>query len=246
MADGGSPLVQRRRLRAELEKARQESGLTQERVAGEMQWSLSKVIRIESGSSGVSTHDLKALLQLYGVKDPEQVDSLVALARAERVNTAVEFGQKSRNSRSPDMSIPFEACDPSGSFMFVGYAHDDKAVAYPELLRIRSLGIRVWYDEGIAPGSEWAEAIARALKNSAAFVVFITPAAVESQDVRNEIRLALRWKKPFFAIHLAPTELPLGLELQMGAVQAIMRWQMDEGSYARKLAKALASYAERR
>jgi transcriptional regulator with XRE-family HTH domain len=84
MADGGSPLVQRRRLRAELKKARQDSGLTQEQVATEMDWSLSKVIRIESASSGISANDLKALLQLYGVKDPEQVDSLVALARAAR------------------------------------------------------------------------------------------------------------------------------------------------------------------
>lgn len=84
MADGGSPLVQRRRLRAELKKARQLSGLTQDQVAGEMDWSLSKIIRIESASSGISANDLKALLQLYGVKDSEQVDSLLALARAAR------------------------------------------------------------------------------------------------------------------------------------------------------------------
>lgn len=84
MAEGGSPLVQRRRLRAELRTARQVSGLTQEQVAREMDWSLSKIIRIENASSGISSNDLKALLQLYGVKDPEQVDSLLALARAAR------------------------------------------------------------------------------------------------------------------------------------------------------------------
>ena len=84
MAEVGSPLVQRRRLRTELKKARQTSGLTQEKVASEMDWSLSKIIRIESGSSGISANDLKALLQLYGVKDPGQVDSLIALARAAR------------------------------------------------------------------------------------------------------------------------------------------------------------------
>jgi len=84
MAEGGSPLVQRRRLRTELKRARQVSGLTQDQVAGEMDWSLSKIIRIESASSGISANDLKALLQLYGVKDKGQVDSLVALARAAR------------------------------------------------------------------------------------------------------------------------------------------------------------------
>lgn len=84
MANGDSPLVQRRRLRTELKRARQASGQTQEQVAAEMDWSLSKVIRIESASSGISANDLKALLQLYGVTDPEQVDALLALARAAR------------------------------------------------------------------------------------------------------------------------------------------------------------------
>jgi hypothetical protein len=148
------------------------------------------------------------------------------------------------SSRNPDVPIPFDACDPSGTFVFVSYAHEDKALAYPELRRIRSLGIQVWYDEGIEPGSEWPQAIADALYGAAAFVVMITSAAVASRNVRNEINAALNWGKPFFAVHLTQTQLPLGLELQMGDVQAVMRWQMDEGSYARKLGRALASYAE--
>jgi transcriptional regulator with XRE-family HTH domain len=84
MADGGNPLMQRRRLRAELKKARQAKELTQEQVAREMDWSLSKIIRIEAGSSGISANDLKALLRLYGVTESEQVDVLLALARAAR------------------------------------------------------------------------------------------------------------------------------------------------------------------
>ena len=80
----GSPLLPRRRLRAELKKARQDSGLTQEQVASEMYWSLSKIIRIESGASSISPNDLKALLPLYGITNIDQVNALVALARAAR------------------------------------------------------------------------------------------------------------------------------------------------------------------
>lgn len=144
-------------------------------------------------------------------------------------------------SRSPDVPLPFDSCDPSGTFVFVSYAHADKALAYPELRRICSFGIRVWYDEGIEPGSEWPEVIASALKKATAFVVIITPRAVVSRNVKNEISAALNWGKPFIAIHLAQTQLPLGLELQMGDFQAVMRWHMDEDSYARKLSKALTS-----
>jgi transcriptional regulator with XRE-family HTH domain len=84
MADGASPLVQRRRLRTELRRARQERGLTQEQVASDMDWSLSKIIRIEGAATGISTTDLKALLSLYEITDPERTNQLTALARAAR------------------------------------------------------------------------------------------------------------------------------------------------------------------
>jgi len=83
-ADRPSPVVQRRRLRTELRKARQEVGLTQEQVADAMDWSLSKVIRIEAGTVGISTTDLKALLSHYQIGDPNLINELVALARAAR------------------------------------------------------------------------------------------------------------------------------------------------------------------
>lgn len=87
MGDAASPLVQRRRLRTELRRARQAKGLTQEQVAKAMEWSLSKMIRIENASTGISTNDLKALLPLYDVTDDEQTDHLVTLARAARARS---------------------------------------------------------------------------------------------------------------------------------------------------------------
>lgn len=79
-----SPLVQRRRLRAELKRARVEAGLTQENVAEEMDWSLSKIIRIETGFVGVSRNDLIALLRLYRVDDAERTAHIIALGKAAR------------------------------------------------------------------------------------------------------------------------------------------------------------------
>jgi transcriptional regulator with XRE-family HTH domain len=82
--DGPTPAVQRRRLRAELRRERQQAGLTQEQVATAMDWSLSKVIRIEAGSVGISTNDLKALLRYYKILDEGRIAELVALAKAGR------------------------------------------------------------------------------------------------------------------------------------------------------------------
>ncbi len=49
-----------------------------------MDWSLSKVIRIEAGSVGISTNDLKVLLRYYKILDPIRTNELIALARAAR------------------------------------------------------------------------------------------------------------------------------------------------------------------
>ena len=49
-----------------------------------MDWSLSKVIRIETGVVSISTNDLRELLRLYRIDDPAQVAELVELARIGR------------------------------------------------------------------------------------------------------------------------------------------------------------------
>jgi transcriptional regulator with XRE-family HTH domain len=82
-----SPLVERRRLRDELRQARQDAGLTQDAVAEQMDWSISKIIRIETGSVGISTNDLSALLRLYRVRDPQRVKELIARAKVGRKPT---------------------------------------------------------------------------------------------------------------------------------------------------------------
>jgi transcriptional regulator with XRE-family HTH domain len=85
VSDSPSPAVQRRRLRAELRRARLDAGLTQEQVSTAMDWSLSKLIRIENGTTaGISTNDLRAMLQHYKITDKARTDELTALARASR------------------------------------------------------------------------------------------------------------------------------------------------------------------
>jgi transcriptional regulator with XRE-family HTH domain len=83
-SDNPGPAVQRRRLRAELRRARLDAGLTQEQVAAAMDWSLSKLIRIENGSVNISTNDLKAILQHYKINDENRTSELIALSRAAR------------------------------------------------------------------------------------------------------------------------------------------------------------------
>jgi len=86
----GSPNVRRRRLAAELRRLRERAGFIGEEVARRLEWSTSKISRLERGQSGVKRTDLRRLLDLYRV-DPRRREELLALAeesqRADKLKT---------------------------------------------------------------------------------------------------------------------------------------------------------------
>ena len=58
--------------------------MKQSDVAKAMDWSPSKLIRIESGQVSISTNDLRALLDHYKIKDSRRTTSLLELAKSSR------------------------------------------------------------------------------------------------------------------------------------------------------------------
>ena len=84
MAADQGPIVQSALLRSELIRLRKESRLTQEQVAAALEWSPSKLIRIEGGHSSVTKVDLDALLSEYGVSSESRREQLQALNRGAR------------------------------------------------------------------------------------------------------------------------------------------------------------------
>ena len=74
----------RQRLQAELRDARKRAGLTQKQVAATMDWSVSKMLRIETGIVGISVIDLRALLACYKIVDEQLAAELIALIQAAR------------------------------------------------------------------------------------------------------------------------------------------------------------------
>lgn len=79
-----SPVRLRRRLRHRLRELRGQSGLKQTQAAERLGWSESKILRIEGGLVGVSTLDLKQMLELYQVRDPAVIEELASWAKAGR------------------------------------------------------------------------------------------------------------------------------------------------------------------
>jgi transcriptional regulator with XRE-family HTH domain len=84
MSNDEDPLLARKRLRISLRFWREQRSLTQKQVAEALDWSTSKVVRIESGEVRVSMTDLHALLTLYEVPGGDEIATLSGLGRAAR------------------------------------------------------------------------------------------------------------------------------------------------------------------
>lgn len=123
-------------------------------------------------------------------------------------------------------------------YLFVSYAHRDSDQVFPVLNELQERGYRFWYDDGIAPGSEWPEDIARHLDAAAAVVAFVTPRSMDSNNCRREINFSLSRNKPFLSILLEKTEMSLGMEMQLSAQQSILRY--NYASWDDFIAKILA------
>jgi len=142
---GPDPMVARHRLIRAVRRAREEAGLTLKQVADALDWSESKLIRIEKGVVGISVTDLRALLAYYGLRDSGHVDRLIGMARsARRARTAwAEF----ETALSPDF------------LLFLGYEESAAAMLHfnpllvPGLLQVEDYSRAVLGGAYVAPAT---------------------------------------------------------------------------------------------
>jgi transcriptional regulator with XRE-family HTH domain len=78
-----SPTLRRRRLGIELRRLREEAGLTIEQVADQLECSDSKISRIEHAQVGVTTRDVRDMVEMYGVEGTLR-EELLQIARDAR------------------------------------------------------------------------------------------------------------------------------------------------------------------
>ena len=112
-------------------------------------------------------------------------------------------------------------------YIFVSYAHKDSAAVFRLVEQLNERGYRIWYDEGIEPGSEWPEYIANHLLGAEMVLSILSPSAVNSVNCRREINFALSKNKPVLTIHMEEIELPVGLELQLSSQQSVLYYTYD-------------------
>lgn len=140
MSGTGGPTVRRRRLGSELRRLRESAGLDQAAAAKHLECSTSKISRCEKGQGLLRALELRSLLDLYHVVDPNAREALATIHRE-----AAKTGWWEQ--------AEFEQVLPSGLGVYVGLEADARAVQSWEL--------------GYVPGLLQTEDYARAVLSDA-------------------------------------------------------------------------------
>ncbi|MEL6222624.1 MAG: toll/interleukin-1 receptor domain-containing protein [Cyanobacteria bacterium J06627_8] len=93
--------------------------------------------------------------------------------------------------------------------VFISHAFTDTELAKRVAQALRKAGFHVWDDTQVLPGENWAEELSRALEESDAMVVLLTPNAVSSSNISYEVGYALgrqEYKGRLIPVIAAPVE----------------------------------------
>ena len=121
-------------------------------------------------------------------------------------------------------------------FIFISYAHKDKELVWPVIDHMMKDGYRVWYDDGIHPGTEWDEFIATKISICEYFVAFISDNYINSDNCKDELNYARDNVENKLLIYLQEVSLPKGMEMRLGRIQAIHKSNLrNENVFYNKL-----------
>ena len=109
-------------------------------------------------------------------------------------------------------------------YVFLSYSHRNAEAAAEVIRQMKQDGFWIWYDEGIVPGTEWDETIARSIANCSFFIALMSEDYLSSTNCRDELNYARDKNKPRLLVYLEEVQLPAGMEMRMGRNLAIHRY----------------------
>ena len=102
---------------------------------------------------------------------------------------------------------------PVSEFTFLCYARQDADFVLPVARDLQRRGVTLWVDQfDIEPGDDWDRAIDTSLHACARVLIVLSPAAVASNEVRGELRIALNDRKPVVPLLYRPCDIPRQLQ----------------------------------
>ncbi len=121
-------------------------------------------------------------------------------------------------------------------FIFISYAHKDKGSVHKIIKNMLDCGYRVWYDEGIDPGTEWDDTIAEHVENCGYFIAFISKNYLASDNCMDELDYARDSNRKRLLVYLENVSLPGGMKMRLNRLQAIHKYKYEsEDDFFEKL-----------
>jgi len=106
--------------------------------------------------------------------------------------------------------------------VFLSYSRDDQERVLQLAEKLRAAGVSLWIDQGaIDAATLWSEQIVNALESAKVLLLFVTKAAVHSDNVAKEVMLVSERKGHILPVHLEPTVIPSVLKYQLAGIQHI-------------------------
>ncbi len=114
---------------------------------------------------------------------------------------------------------PYKGNEP---YIFISYAHRDSERVFPIIRKLQEASYRVWYDEGVDPGTEWDDNIAGYINRCSVLIAFLTENYVASKNCKDEISYSRELDKNQLLVYLEDDlDLPDGLKMRLNRLQAI-------------------------
>lgn len=129
----------------------------------------------------------------------------------------------------------FFSYDGKEPYIFISYAHKDYSAVKQFLQFFSSEKYRFWYDEGIKSGAEWSDYIVERISNAGVFVVFLSQNAIGSENVKDEIHVAVSACKRIIVVKLEDVVLTGGLLLKLDRRQAVNYYNCTQKEAFKKI-----------
>ncbi len=120
-------------------------------------------------------------------------------------------------------------------FIFISYSHEDSNTVSQVITELQKRGYRIWYDEGIDPGTEWDKNIAEHVENCGYFIAFISKNYISSSNCKDELNFARDLEKKRFLVYIEDVDLPSEMKMRLSRIQNIHKYKYNnnEDFYAK-------------
>jgi DNA-binding winged helix-turn-helix (wHTH) protein/TolB-like protein len=164
-----------------------------------------------------------------------QAVALVTVVASEPVKTQSQTPSEPQTQPPPQLES--EQNNTDSQYTFISYSHKDKQVVVKEIEWLEDQGVKVWFDKGISPGSNWLSAIGDSLLGASSVLFFVSKNSLASDHCNREISLALDEGITIIPIYLDNSELTSDLKVGLSRVQAL---RIKEQGFRTQLLQTLA------